>query len=519
MSNIKVLDCTLRDGGYINNWNFGQQNIKGIIENLTRAKIDIIECGFIRNTEQNVDSSLFSSMLDFEKIIAPKCKKVLYAIMIEHHNYAYNLIPDYNEKGADIIRVTFHINEWQEAKIKIKELIDKGYKVCIQPVGTTNYDDESLITLLKDVNELKVYAFYLVDTLGVMYRHDMRRFFYLIDNNLSSNIHIGFHSHNNLQMSFANAQEMMRLAYKRNIIIDSSCYGMGRGVGNLPTELLVDYVNNNVGSRYSLIPILNTIDKYLMPIFAEHKWGYDLPFFLAATSKCHPNYAAYLMRKETLDIESIEKLLSLIPQKERGEFNENLVEKIYVDFQSSDIDDTLSIEKLKEIIADREVIILGSGASILEERKKITSYGSGRFLITVNFITELYTADALFVSNKKRFNREKDKISGLVLSTSNLSISNSLVFNYSSLLGEGAAADNAGAMLVRILKTINVKKIFLAGFDGFDVDSSRNFIVNDFRKAFEHDFAEQKNEEISRQLKSALDGINYEVLTKTKYDI
>ena len=82
MSNIKVLDCTLRDGGYINNWNFGQQNIKGIIENLTRAKIDIIECGFIRNTEQNVDSSLFSSMLDFEKIIAPKCKKVLYAIMI-----------------------------------------------------------------------------------------------------------------------------------------------------------------------------------------------------------------------------------------------------------------------------------------------------------------------------------------------------------------------------------------------------------------------------------------------------
>ena len=95
----------------------------------------------------------------------------------------------------------------------------------MQPVGTTNYDDESLLKLIKDVNELKPFAFYLVDTLGVMYRHDMRKLFYLIDSNLSMSIKLGFHSHNNLQMSFANAQEMMRLAKRRKIIIDSSCYG------------------------------------------------------------------------------------------------------------------------------------------------------------------------------------------------------------------------------------------------------------------------------------------------------
>lgn len=173
-----------------------------------------------------------------------------------------------------------------------------------------------------------------LDTLGIMYQHDMRRFFYLIDNNLAKNICLGFHSHNNLQMSFANAQEMIRLNHQRTIIIDSSCYGMGRGVGNLCTELLTDYINSNIGQRYSMLPVLNIVDKFLMPIYAEHRWGYDLPYFLAATVKCHPNYAAYLLRKETLSIEKIEKLLSLIPLENRAEFDSELIEEMYVNMQS-----------------------------------------------------------------------------------------------------------------------------------------------------------------------------------------
>ena len=103
-------------------------------------------------------------------------------------------------------------------------------------------------------------------------------------------------------MSFANAQEMIRLNRERTIIIDSSCYGMGRGVGNLATELITDYINNNLGQKYSLTPILNIVDKYIMPIYAQQRWGYDLPYFLSATYKCHPNYAAHLIRKETISI-------------------------------------------------------------------------------------------------------------------------------------------------------------------------------------------------------------------------
>ena len=299
MSDIKILDCTLRDGGYINDWCFGNANIKKIIHNLEDANIDIIECGFIRDVDYDTDTSVYASVDQLAEMIAPKKKDVLYAVMIEYHNHVENRIPQYDGLSADIIRVTFRRNEWAEAKSVVRDLIMKGYKVCVKPVGTVSYDDESLLRLIKDVNDLKPYAFYLVDTLGVMYRHEMRRFYYLIDNNLSRDITLGFHSHNNLQMSFANAQEMIRMARQRNIIVDASCYGMGRGVGNLATELFADYINNNIGQKYSLLPILNIVDSYLMPIYAVQRWGYDLPYFLAATVKCHPNYASYLMSKDT----------------------------------------------------------------------------------------------------------------------------------------------------------------------------------------------------------------------------
>lgn len=516
---IRVLDCTLRDGGYINNWRFGEQTIRNIIKSLVEAKIDIIECGFLRDTIYNNDLSVFNSMDQLYEMISPKSEEALYAVMIEHHNNVYNKIPVYDGRGADIIRVTFRKNEWQDARNSIRKIIEKGYKVCIQPVGTTNYDDESLLNLLMDVNELKPYAFYLVDTLGVMYRHDMRRFFYLIDNNLNKDICLGFHSHNNLQMSFANAQEMIRLANKRRIIIDSSCYGMGRGVGNLATELLCDYINSSIEQRYFIIPILNIADKYLMSIYSEQRWGYDLPYFLSGSSKCHPNYASYLMGKETLDIENIEKILSLLPIEARKEYDEGLIENLYTDYQSAEINDENAVLELHDMINGKEVLILGSGSSITREKSKIDKAIVDRFVITTNFIATNFVADALFVSNEKRLSSLGEELPSCVIATSNLKVDKALVFNYSSLLGEGDAADNAGVMLIKILKKTKVRKIILAGFDGFEVDSTQNYAIRGYQKSLDYETAKKKNNDIGRQLKLSLQGIDYEVLTKSKYEI
>lgn len=526
MGCIKILDCTLRDGGYINDWKFGKEAIDGIISGLVDAKIDIIECGFIRYTDQNEDSSVFSSMDCLSKRLFPKKDGISFAVMIEQHNHVDSCIPPFDGKGADIIRVSFRKTEWGEAKETIQQLKNKGYKVCVQPVGTATYDDESLIKLIKDVNSISPYAFYLVDTLGMMYTHEMRRFFYLIDNCLSNSIALGFHSHNNLQLSFSNAQEMLRLNRKREIIIDSSCFGMGRGVGNLATELLADYVNNNIEQKYSLIPIMSVIDKYLMPIYAKTRWGYDLPYFLSAVFKCHPNYASYLMKKDTLDIENIEKILSLLPKQSRSEFDAELIEKIYFDYMNCFYDDSISIEDLKQRIYGKIVVLLGPGSSLIHSNHQLEQIANkNSFIISVNFYTSLFKIDAVFISNEKRMvQMEKSALNNVnvLLLTSNLkhSFGNApLVFNYASYLGEGDGSDNAGAMIIRILKKAGVSKICLAGFDGFDVDSSKNYFLDKYKKDIDYETAMTKNSVISKQLKLALDGVNYAFITETKYKI
>ena len=521
MSSIKVLDCTLRDGGYINNWYFGEKNIKSIINFLEDAKVDIIECGFIRDVEEDNNSTVYASMEQVSRVIYPKKKNTLYAVMIEYHNKIENKISNHDETTADIIRVTFRRKEWTEAKTVVKELIKKGYKVCVQPVGTVSYIDEELLKLISDINAIKPYAFYLVDTLGVMYRHEMRRLFYLIDNNLSKEITFGLHSHNNLQMSFSNAQEMIRMARQRDIIIDSSAYGMGRGAGNLATELLVEYINSNISQTYSLTPILNIVDKHLMPIYASKRWGYDLPYYLSSVTKCHPNYATYLMEKETLSIEKIEKLLNLIPTEDRSEFNKKLIEMLYYEMQSYEVDDSKAYEKVKSLISDSDVVLVGPGVSIINCKQHILKMLKGRYSISTNFISDDFITDALFVSNYKRFKELNLSRAQQILITSNLKneISNAIVFNYSSLLGEGDSSDNAGAMLIRILKKIGVKKIYLAGFDGFDVGYSSNYAIPTYKKTLDFDTVKKKNADISKQLKLALSGVDYEFITQTRYEI
>src|SRR5699024_5836630 len=133
-------------------------------------------------------------------------------------------------------------------------------------VGTAGYSDEELIRLIKRINQLNPYAFYLVDTLGTMYGKLLLRQIILADNNLAEGIKLGYHSHNNLQMSFANAQKLLEYKTDRTLILDCSANGMGRGAGNLCTELILNYYNREYDSRYRVLPILETVDKYITAI-------------------------------------------------------------------------------------------------------------------------------------------------------------------------------------------------------------------------------------------------------------
>jgi len=212
MSVIKLLDCTLRDGGYINNWKFGKREISELCRCLVEARTDIIEVGFLTDLEHTEDDALYSNCEEIRAVCNKKEKSMLAAmIALGEKEMNPELLEPAETSPLDIVRITFHRDEAEitRAISYAKCLMDKGYKVCMQPVGTTSYLDKQLIELIEKINELKPWAFYLVDTLGILCKEELLRFIYLIDYNLALGIKLGFHSHNNLQMSFANAQQII----------------------------------------------------------------------------------------------------------------------------------------------------------------------------------------------------------------------------------------------------------------------------------------------------------------------
>jgi len=528
LSSVQILDCTLRDGGYINDWNFGERTIKKIINKLSQSKIDIIECGFLEELGTDTNKTLFNSVERLREFIEPKCEDVTYVGMIAQPYISIDQISECDGKSIDGIRLTFHKDEIEEALVYGKKLMEKGYKVFIQPVGTTSYSDTSLLELVDKVNQLKPYAFYLVDTLGIMYKNDLLRMFHLLDNNLDQSILIGFHSHNNLQLSFSNAQELLMLHTKRNIIIDSSVFGMGRGAGNLCTELITQYINENIEEKYYTIPLLEIFDEHLCKLSSDSQWGYSVPQYLAAVNNCHPNYASHLMNKQTISVKLINTILKQLPIEKRDIFDKKFIDDLYINHQIHLVEDNQNLENLKNLIAGRKILILGPGRTIETEMNKVQDFINENhpFVCSVNFIPEFYQCDAMFISNLKRFesmddvSRIKSDYTTLIVTSNitNVNESSSLVVNYSDLLvGNPIISDNAGLMLINLLNRLSASSVYLAGFDGFNANKTTNYFSSEMVNNVEFNELIKKNVAIRKQIKLMERNMDIQFITSTVY--
>lgn len=532
MNNISILDCTLRDGGYINSWNFGKNVINKILKNLTYANMDIIECGFISDTQYDENKTLFSHINQVDTIFKSKNKDILYVGMIAlgEKEIHYSKIPKCENQIIKGIRLTFHQNEIGKAIEYAVDLMEKGYKVFMQPVGTMSYSDSELIELIQKINKLQPFAFYIVDTFGTMTKNDLLRMFYLIDHNLDSQINIGFHSHNNLQLSFSNAQELMEINTKRHIIIDSSVFGMGRGAGNLCTELVTQYINENIDNKYDIVPLFEIIDEYLSKLKEENPWGYSAPYYIAAVNNCHPNYASHLINKQTITSADINNILKSIPIDKRYIYDKHFIEKLYINYQQTYIDDKESIENINRIIKGRDVLVLAPGKSLIDEQSKILDFIQEKnpITISINFDSEVYKQDIIFISNLKRFNLLKestvlDDERFKLIVTSNITTKyrkNQDIINYMDFLikEDSDVSDNAGLMLLKLLSDLNVETIYLAGFDGFDFKAQSNYFDDTLMGNIDKLVVLKKNQSMQKYIKEILKDSRYEFLTESLYN-
>ena len=197
-------------------------------------------------------------------------------------------------------------------------------------MNTISYSEGELIDLISKVNKIKPIGFSIVDTTGQMMPNDITKLYTIVDRNLDKYIKLCFHSHNNLQLSFSNSITLISQKTDRDIIIDSSVNGMGRGAGNLCTELLMKYINDNYNGYYKLHNILKIIDKKINKIYSETPWGYTVPYYISASLNSHPNYAKYLISKGDINLEKMFEILNKIPAEKRGIYDGQIVEDLCI---------------------------------------------------------------------------------------------------------------------------------------------------------------------------------------------
>ena len=326
-NNIKLLDCTLRDGGYVNNWDFKKNNIIKIINNLIDAKIDFVECGFLKNETSDSEKSLYSSIEELEEVLDLVKSGAKFTVMINYGEFGATETIKTKYKNL-FFRIAFKKKDKKEALEFVKKLVDDGNKVFVNPMNTNSYSSNEFLDLINSVNQIKPYAFTIVDTFGAMKEKDVLSMFYVAESTLDKDIKLCFHSHNNLQLSFSNTSKLLNAVNQRELIIDSTVFGIGRGAGNLATELIVQYLNDNFNTEYDIIPILKTLHEQINPIFLKSPWGYSVHYYLAAKNLCHPNYAKYLIDKKTVAVEVINNILQAIPPDKKASFDKDLIEKI-----------------------------------------------------------------------------------------------------------------------------------------------------------------------------------------------
>ena len=522
MGNIKILDCTLRDGGYINEWDFGLEKAQNILELLNKSNIDYIETGFLTEEPTSITKTLFNSFDDIKRFIPFNIDKKKLFGMITYGKFPIENVPDVDNSVIKGIRLIFKKSQKDKALVYCKKLKSKGYKLFINPTFIDQFTDEELLDTIKEINCIHPYGMSIVDSMGVLKEKDLLRLYYLIDHNLDKNIALCFHSHNNLQLSFSNAQCLMKVCKDRELIIDSTVFGMGRGAGNLCTELITQYINDNYNGNYDIIPILKIVDEQINPIFARTPWGYSVPYYLAATNHCHPNYAKYLVDKQTVPVEFINNLLHSIPDNKKSTFDINLIKQLYLDKFSNAVDDSETVNYLEKMLKDRKILLLAPGKSLKDEKEKIDKFIDEEipFIISLNFIPEDYSENMVFVTNMKRFSNLNVYSAPLIVSSNIENIpKHALVLNYSSYLNNSKMFDNVALMLLKLFVKIGVKSVAIAGLDGFSPVAADNYVSNELINNAKVNEFDERNEIMSEELEKFSEKIDINFITKTLYKI
>ena len=516
---MKLLDCTLRDGGYYNNWDFSLKIANDYLEALGNTDIDYIELGLrqFNKDSQYLGPFAFTPEVLINSLNLPSSKK--YGVMVDAKtilNSELNIeaaieslfVPK-DQSKLSIVRIASHPHELEQCNLIITKFHDMGYEVGLNIMQISTLEDKKIFNYTKLISswEFKPEVLYFADSLGNLDSTGVERIIKIIKK--AWNGEIGFHAHNNQGKALENALRCIDLGVEW---IDATVTGMGRGAGNLTLEDAYEHILNDSKSQ-SFRSIKNIAKEYFLSFKKEFNYGPNTFYDLAAKNSIHPTYIQTMLSDKSVHPETYEEVMknfiSLVePNKfTDAAYRDSLVQqKLFRNSSAKNFDGFESeIFKRHE---GRSFLIVGNGSTLNDVGKFLEDLVNAENLISlsVNIRSECYIkSDYLcalpnnnLVAETESYNEYQGKIitPKKIKNYEELFNSNSEIYNFGFKVGSSFLYETNGlqskyslSASYAIASAINMgaENIFLVGFDGYEINDPRYFQMVEIIKFFENE--------------------------------
>lgn len=292
---IKVMDCTVRDGGLMNKWQFSDEFVKGVYDACVEAGIDYMEIGYL-SSEKAFDRKVygpwkFCADADLRRIMGDNNTHLKISAMADIGRIELTDIPQASDSLIDMIRVACYVHQVDKAIELAHHCMDKGYETTINLMAVSKVNEVELDEALQDIAKSRVPVFYAVDSFGSMYVESVQKLVHKYQIALPGK-EIGIHAHNNMQLAMSNTVTALM---EGCTMLDATLLGLGRGAGNCPIEILIAFLKN---PKYRLLPLVKAIQDHVHPLQGQIDWGYHIPYLITGAMNEHPRSGMDWMESE-----------------------------------------------------------------------------------------------------------------------------------------------------------------------------------------------------------------------------
>ncbi len=374
MAKLTHIDCTLRDGGYYNNWNFSRELIIEYVSAMAAVSVDLVELGFRSfETEGYRGPCAYTSDRFLQSLALPDGIKIAVMVnaaeLVNHQMGASKavalLFRRRDDSSVSMVRIACHVHEVAATLPACDWLVQAGYRVGLNLMQVADRSEDELENIAALVCGHDIEVLYFADSLGSLNPGQTARIIRAFRRRWTGPM--GIHTHDNMGLALSNT---MRAIEEGVDWVDSTVTGMGRGPGNAQTEYLVIELERLTGRRLKLSPLLTLISKHFAPMKNQYKWGQNPFYYLAGQYGIHPTFLQEMLSDSRYSDEDILSVIEHLRKAGGKKYNASVLEQGRQRFGSA----SAGTWRPAELLASREVLIIGSGPSAVAHREALEQY-------------------------------------------------------------------------------------------------------------------------------------------------